>query len=89
MRNSIALLPGASTTRGAVTSLHCRVARGAQSLADDCITTYLKAASQAQKATKQAIRNRKQNLDRKVSAELSSKGTVRRCSQAREGSGGS
>jgi membrane-bound lytic murein transglycosylase B len=46
------------------------------STADDCITTYAKAASQAQKATKQAIRDWKQNLDRKASAELFSKGTL-------------
>ena len=46
------------------------------STADDCITTYAKAASQAQKATKQAIRDWKQNLDRKAFAELSSKGTL-------------
>ena len=46
------------------------------STADDCITTYAKAAAQAQKATKQAIRDWKQNLDRKAFAELSSKGTL-------------
>jgi hypothetical protein len=46
------------------------------SMADACITTYLKAASEAQKATKQAIRDWKQNLDRKASAEFSSRGTV-------------
>jgi hypothetical protein len=46
------------------------------SMADSCITTYLKAASQAQKATKQAIRDWKQDLDRKASAELSSRGTL-------------
>jgi hypothetical protein len=45
-------------------------------MADSCITTYLKAASQAQKATKQAIRDWKQDLDRKASAELSSRGTL-------------
>jgi hypothetical protein len=45
-------------------------------MADSCITTYLKAASQAQKATKQAIRDWKQNLDKKASAELSSRGTL-------------
>ena len=45
------------------------------STADTCITTYLKASSQAQKATKQAIRDWKQDLDRKASAELFSKGT--------------
>ena len=46
------------------------------SIADACITTYLKAASQAEKVTKQAIRDWKQNLDRRASAELSSKGTA-------------
>ena len=46
------------------------------SMAEACITTYLKTASQAQKVTKQAIRDWKQNLDRKASAELSSKGTI-------------
>ena len=46
------------------------------SLADACITTYHKAESKAQKDTRQAIRDWKQNLDRKASAELSSKGTV-------------
>jgi len=37
---------------------------------------YLKATSEAQKATKQAIRDWKQNLDRKASAEFFSKGTL-------------
>jgi hypothetical protein len=46
------------------------------STADACIATYAKAASLAQKATKQAIRDWKQNLDRKASAELASKGTL-------------
>ena len=44
--------------------------------ADACITTYAKAASEAQKATKLAIRDWKQNLDRKASAELASRGTA-------------
>jgi hypothetical protein len=44
--------------------------------ADACMATYVKAASQAQKVTKQAIRDWKQNLDRKASAELASKGTL-------------
>src|SRR6267142_5109137 len=35
------------------------------SMADACIKTYLKAASEAQKATKEAIRDWKQNLDLK------------------------
>ena len=42
------------------------------SMADACI----KATSEAQSATKQAIRDWKQNLDRKASAELSSRGTL-------------
>ena len=46
------------------------------SMADACIKTYLKASSEAQKATKEAIRDWKQNLDRKASAELSSRGTA-------------
>ena len=43
------------------------------SAADACIKTYLKAASEGQTATKQAIRDWKQNLDRKASTELSRK----------------
>jgi hypothetical protein len=46
------------------------------SLSDACIKAYLKATSEAQSATKQAIRDWKQNLDRKASAELSSRGTL-------------
>jgi hypothetical protein len=46
------------------------------SAADACIQTYLTAASQAQRDTKQAIRDWKENLDRKASGELFSKGTV-------------
>ena len=46
------------------------------SVADACIKTYLKATSEAQTATKQAIRDWKQNLDRKASAELASRGTT-------------
>jgi len=45
-------------------------------MADACIKTYFKAASEAQKATKEAIRDWKQNLDRKASAEFSSRGTA-------------
>jgi hypothetical protein len=44
-------------------------------MADACIKTYLKAASEAQTATKQAVRDWKQNLQ-KGSAELSSRGTA-------------
>ncbi|SHH35275.1 hypothetical protein SAMN05444169_7020 [Bradyrhizobium erythrophlei] len=46
------------------------------SMADACIKAYLKATSEAQSATKQAIRDWKQNLDRKASAELASRGTL-------------
>jgi hypothetical protein len=42
--------------------------------ADACIQTYLKAASVAQRATKVAIRDWQQNLDKKASAEFSSRG---------------
>jgi hypothetical protein len=45
-------------------------------MSDACIKAYLKATSEAQNATKQAIRDWKQNLDRKASAELSSRGTL-------------
>ena len=45
------------------------------SAADACIKTYIKETSEAQRATKQAIRDWKQNLDRKASAEFFSKGT--------------
>ena len=46
------------------------------SMADSCIKTYLKAASEAQRATKQAIRDWKQNLDRTASKELASRGML-------------
>src|ERR1700694_1025332 len=46
------------------------------SMADACIKAYLKATSEAQSATQQGIRDWKQNLDRKASAELSSRGTL-------------
>jgi hypothetical protein len=45
------------------------------SKAEACITTYHKAAAEAERATKQAIRDWKENLDKKASAELSSRGT--------------
>jgi hypothetical protein len=45
-------------------------------MADACIKAYLKATVQAQSATKQAVRDWKQNLDRKASAEFSSRGTL-------------
>jgi hypothetical protein len=44
------------------------------SSADACIQTYVKAASEAQRATKVAIRDWQQNLDKKASAEFSSRG---------------
>jgi hypothetical protein len=46
------------------------------SMADACTKTYLKATSDAQTATKQAVRDWKQNLDKKASAEFSSRGTA-------------
>jgi hypothetical protein len=46
------------------------------SKAEACITTYHKAAAEAQRVTKQAIRDWKENLDKKASAEFSSKGTL-------------
>ena len=46
------------------------------SMSDACIKAYLKATSEAQSATKQAIRDWKQNLDKKASAELSSRGAL-------------
>ena len=39
------------------------------SSADACIATYVKSASEAQKATKIAIRDWQQNLDKKASAD--------------------
>ena len=46
------------------------------SSADACIQTYLKATSQAQREVKQAIRDWRENLDKKASAEFFNKGTV-------------
>jgi hypothetical protein len=46
------------------------------SSADACIQTYFKAVSQAQREVKQAIRDWKENLDKKASGELFNKGTV-------------
>ena len=69
--------------RGLATTLILLVstAAGAQecktcSMADACMKAYLKAASEAQNATKQAIRDWRQNLDKKASAELSSRGAL-------------
>jgi hypothetical protein len=42
--------------------------------ADACIQAYAKATTEAQKATKVAIRDWQQNLDKKTSAEFSSRG---------------
>jgi hypothetical protein len=42
--------------------------------ADACIQAYAKATSEAQRATKVAIRDWQQNLDKKTSAEFSSRG---------------
>ena len=55
---------------GAASAQECKTC----STSDACIKTYLKTASEAQTATKRAIRDWKQNLDRKASAELFSKG---------------
>ena len=65
----------------ATLALFVSSAAGAQecqmcSAADACIKTYLKDSSEAQRATKQAIRDWKQNLDRKASAEFFNKGTL-------------
>ena len=46
------------------------------SSADACIQTYVKATSQAQKEIKQALREWRENLDKKASGELFSKGSV-------------
>ena len=46
------------------------------SSADACIKAYLTATSEAQKATKQAIRDWRENLDKKASGELFSKGSA-------------
>ena len=46
------------------------------SKAEACITAYHKSAAEAQRVTKQAIRDWKENLDKKASAEFSSKGTL-------------
>ena len=46
------------------------------SSADACIATYVKSTSEAQKATKTAIRDWQQNLDKKASGEFFSRGTA-------------
>ncbi|WP_407112456.1 hypothetical protein [Bradyrhizobium sp. LMG 9283] len=45
-------------------------------MADACMKEYAKTTSEAQRATKQGIRDWKQNLDRRASAELSSRGIL-------------
>ena len=65
----------------ATLALLVSAAAGAQecqmcSTADTCITAYVKATAEAQKATKVAIRDWQQNLDKKASAEFSSRGTT-------------
>ena len=46
------------------------------SSADACIQTYVKATAQAQREIKQALREWRENLDKKASGELFSKGSV-------------
>ncbi|MGX1322401.1 hypothetical protein AB7M17_005854 [Bradyrhizobium sp. USDA 377] len=46
------------------------------SMADACMKEYAKTTAEAQRVTKQGIRDWKQNLDRKASAELSSRGIL-------------
>jgi hypothetical protein len=46
------------------------------SSADTCMATYVKSTSEAQKATKTAVRDWKQNLDKKASGEFFSRGTA-------------
>jgi len=57
---------------GAASAQECKTC----AMADACIKIYLKAASDAQTATRQGIRDWKQNLDRKASAELAGRGTA-------------
>ena len=46
------------------------------SSADACIATYVKSTSETQKATKTAVRDWQQNLDKKASGEFFSRGTA-------------
>ena len=46
------------------------------SSADACIATYAKSALEAQKATRIAIRDWQQNLDKKASTEFFTRGTA-------------
>src|SRR5258708_12362834 len=57
---------------GAAAAQECQTC----SMADACITTYLKAASHAQKATKQAIRDCNQHLHSNPSPQLSTNSTL-------------
>ena len=57
---------------GQVDAQECKLC----SEADVCIQTYVKAAAEAQRATKVAVRDWQQNLDKKASAEFSSRGTA-------------
>ena len=57
---------------GAVAAQECKTC----SMADACTKAYFKATLEAQSATKQAIRDWKQNLDKKASAELSNRGAL-------------
>jgi hypothetical protein len=57
---------------GAAAAQECKTC----SMADACTKAYFKATLEAQSATKQAIRDWKQNLDKKASAELSSRGAL-------------
>jgi hypothetical protein len=61
------LLPGAAAAQE-----ECKTCSNAEA----CITAYQRAAAEAQRATKEAIRDWKENLDKKASAELSSRGTL-------------
>ncbi|MEY9131483.1 hypothetical protein ABIE79_002950 [Bradyrhizobium diazoefficiens] len=45
-------------------------------MADACMKEYVKTTSEAQRATRQGIRDWKQNLDKKASADLSSRGIL-------------
>ena len=45
-------------------------------MADACVKAYAQTAAEAQRTTKQAVRDWKQNLDKKASSEFASRGTV-------------
>ena len=46
------------------------------SMTDACIAAYVKTVAEAQRATKTAIRDWQQNLDRKASGEFASRGAA-------------